>query len=223
MFSPQTKVFGNLAIRSAVCVLFVVSALTALGQSGRRLSKSPAVSVPTPEAKQPEKKPVANDKPRLSLIVGADRGDAFGGIPTYYYDSVLQSCAGRLDDSRGVRVEVTGKDMTRGDALKRAKAEKEAYVVWLRLRTDSYSASNSSGLDQIYIEYVVFEPTTAKVKTQGNCYQGAYRQGGVVLGLPTGGSNTMIAENRLKYAAQEAAERILKALNVALPSDIPIH
>src|SRR5467141_2604283 len=130
MFSPQPKAFGNLAIRSAVCVLFALCALTALGQSGRRLSKSPAVSVPTPEAKQPEKKPVANDQPRLNLIVGADRGDAFAGIPTYYYDSVLQSCGGRLDDSRGVRVEVTGKDMTRGDALKRAKAEKEAYVVW---------------------------------------------------------------------------------------------
>jgi hypothetical protein len=206
-------------IGSALCLLFVLLTSTALGQSGRHLSKSPPVSVPTPEPKQPAKKPTADAQPKLDLIVGIGRGDAFSGISLYYSDSVLKSCADRLHDAHTVRVETVSNEMTRADAIKRARAEKEAYVVWLQLRVDSYSGNSSSNLDAAYVEYTVFEPTSAKVKTQGNCYQGGNRNlGGII---PR--TNTAMIERRLRDAAQEAAERILKALNVALPSDIPPH
>jgi len=178
--------------------------------------------VPTPEAPQPEKKPANTDQPKLDLLVGGDRGDVFSGIPAYFYDSVVQSCAARLDDSQGVRVDVTTREMNRGEAVSRAKNEKEAYVIWLHLRGDNHSGTNP---DDIYIEYTVFEPTSAKVKTQGSTYQGTYRKRGGVLAPPrtAGGTNTAITESRLRDAAEDAAERILKALHVALPSDIPIH
>jgi hypothetical protein len=223
MFPVRTKSFDHLAIRSTVCLLFVLFALTGLGQSGRRLSKSPAVSVPTPEPGQPEKKPTLTDQPKLNLIVGIHNGDVFSGIPPTYYDSVLESCAGRLDDSRGVHVDVVTREMTRGDAVNRARAEKEGYVIWLQLRTDSYSGSTGNSLNDIYVEYTVLEPGSAKVKTQGNCYPNSSRKGGVVVPRTSGRTNTMIAESRLREAAQEAAERILKALHIVPPSDIPPH
>lgn len=222
MFPAPAKSFDHLAVRSTVCFFFVLFALTALGQSGRRLSKSPAISVPTPEVKQPEKKPAANEHPKLNLIVGMHSGDVFSGIPLSFYDSVLESCAGRLDDSGGVHVEVVTRQMTRSDAVNRARAEKEGFVIWLQLRTDSYSGTNGN-LDAIYIEYTVLEAASAKVKTQGNCYPNSSRKGVVVAPRTSGRSNTMIAESRLRDAAQEAAERILKALHIVLPTDIPPH
>ena len=221
MFSARTNLFGKVAIGSAVCVLFVVSALTVPGQAGRRLPGSPAVSAPTPQP-TPQTKPATNEL-RLNLIVGESHSDLFSGIPIYYNDSVLQSCAKRLDDAHGVKVEVAGKEMTRSDAIKRAKAESQGYVVWLQLRADGYPSNSSTNQDAIYIEYTVFEPTTAKTTVQGNVYQSMYSKGGVVLGPRTGGSNTVITEGRLRSAAEEAAERILKALHIPLPSEIPPH
>ena len=115
------------------------------------------------------------------------------------------------------------KGMTRGDAVTRAKAATDGYVIWLQLRGDDMSRGYAGNLDQIYLEYTVFEATTAKVKTQGSCYQSLNRKGGVVLSPRTSGSNTAIVEARLKDAAEDAAQRILKALHIASPSDIPPH
>src|SRR5947207_529660 len=126
MFPARANSFGYFLIGSAVCLLVVLSALTTSAQSGRRGSKSPPVSVPTPEPPPPEKKPVVNNQPRLSLVLGMDR-DAFANIPSYYNDSVVESCAKRLSDSSAVRLEVVPHEMTRSEALKRAKGEKEAF------------------------------------------------------------------------------------------------
>jgi hypothetical protein len=224
MFSNGSNLFAKLAIGSAVCILFAMSASTVSAQAGRRLPRSPSVTVPTPEpTPQPQPATSSNTEPRLYLIVGEDRGDLFSGIPLYYNDSVLQSCAQRLDDAHGVKVEMASKEMTRSDAVKRAKAESQAFVVWLRLRADNLSSSSSTNPDAIYLEYTVFEPVTAKTVTQGSAYQSRYAKGGVVIGPGTGTSNVGIIEARLKYAAEEAAERILKALHILLPSEIPPH
>ena len=226
MFPFRAHSFDHLVIRSAVCLLVVLFALTAFGQSGRRGAKSPAVSpavsVPTPEPKETEKKR-ASDEPRISLLVGTNRGDVFAGIPLNIYDGVLQSCAGRLKDSSSVSVDVVTREMSRSDAMNRAKAAKEGYVIWLNLRGEDQMGSNANNLDGVFIEYMVFEATTAKVKAQGTCYPGAYRKGGVVLGPNTGRSNNVIVESRLRVAAEDAAARILKALHIASASDIPPH
>jgi hypothetical protein len=203
-----------------MCALLAVSSLTVPGQAGRRLPGSPAVTTPTPEP-TPQPKP-ADKEQRLNLIVGESRGDVFSGIPIYFNDTVLQSCIGRLDDAHGVKVEVVATEMARGDAVKRAKSESQGYVVWLQLRADTMGSSSSSNLAGIYVEYTVFEPTTAKTKAQGNVYQSQYSKGGVVLG-PTGTSNSGTTEYRLKVAAEQAAEQILKALHIPLPSELPPH
>lgn len=220
-FSATARFQRQLAAAILVAALLVLGSLVAQGQSGRRQSKPPSVSAPAAEEKQPEKKAATKARPEFSLIVGAYRGDVFAGIPIYFSDTVLQACSRRLDDAQGVHVEVVSKEMTRSDAIKRARDEKQAYVVWLQLRADSF-AGNSS-LDSLYVEYTVFEPTTAKIKTQGNCYQGTYRTGGVISPRTSGRTNTVLTEARLKDAAQAAAERILKALDIALPSDFPTH
>jgi hypothetical protein len=215
--------FDRIIIRSAVCLLFVLVAATAFGQSGRRGAKSLPVSVPTPEAKQPEEKSARSDQPRINLLVGAIRGDAFAGIPLNIFDGVVQSCAGHLKDSSSVSVDVVTQEIARSDAANRAKAAKQGYVIWLNLRGEDQMGSYGADLDKIFIEYVVFEAVTAKVKTQGSCYQGNYRKGGVVIGPTTGRSNNVIVENRLRVAAEDAAARIMKALHIAPASDIPPH
>jgi hypothetical protein len=210
-------------IRGAVCVLFVLLAATAFGQSGRRGSKSPPVAVPTPEPTAVEK-PARKEEPLISLLVGTNRGDVFAGIPLYIYDSVLQSCSQRLKDSSSVSVEVMTQEMTRSESIRRAKAAKEGYVIWLNLRGEDQMGSNGGNLSGVFIEFMVLEAATAKVKTQGNSYQGNYRQGGVVMEPGTGRSNNnAIIEHRLRIAAEDAAARILKALHIASASDIPPH
>jgi hypothetical protein len=221
MSAQPALFFGHLVIRSIVGLLLVLFAVSALGQSGRRGSKSPAISVPTPEAKQPEKKPNPGDELKVNLALGTNRGDVFAGIPFHIYESVLESCAARLRESGGVHVDVVTKEMTRSDAVNRAKAAKDGYVVWLNLRGENQMGTNANNLDGVFIEYFVLEATTAKVKTQGNCYQGVYRKGGVVLGPNTGTSNNIIVESRLRVAAEDAAARVLKALHIASRSDIP--
>jgi hypothetical protein len=214
--------FHHLVIRSAVCLLVVLFALTAFAQSGRRGAKSPAVSVPTPEPIETAKKP-PRDAPMISLLLGTNRGDVFAGIPLSIYDGVLQSCSGRLKESSAVSVEVATQEMTRSEAVHRAKNAKEGYVIWLNLRGEDQMGSNGGNLDGIFIEFVVFEAVTAKVRTQGTSYQGYSRKGGVVMGPNTGRSNNVIVESRLRVAAEDAAARILKALHIASASDIPPH
>ena len=79
-------------------------------------------------------------------------------MPLYIYDSVLKSCTGRLDDSRGVSVQAEMKGMSRGEAITRAKAATDGYVIWLQLRGDDMSRGYAGNLDEIFVEYTVFEP-----------------------------------------------------------------
>jgi hypothetical protein len=225
MIPSRSRFIFQICFQLTVGVLLTLCAVAAQAQSGRRSTKPPATpGVPlVVEAKPPEKKPATSDLPKIKLIVGTSRNDVFAGVPLYIYDSVLKSCTGRLDDSHGVSVQAEMKGMARGEAVTRAKAATDGYVIWLQLRGDDMSRGYAGNLDQIYLEYTVFEATTAKVKTQGSCYQSLNRKGGVVLSPRTSGSNTVIVEARLKDAAEDAAQRILKALHIASPSDIPPH
>jgi hypothetical protein len=155
----------------------------------------------------------------LTLIVGIERYNTTGYIPLYFYDSVLSSCVDRLNDSRSVAVEIVERDMHRGAAVERAKGEKEAYVVWLQLQPDIAGVDRRTGgnLNDLYVEYSVFEPTTAKQAAWGRTYQKTGRGG--VIRVPTipGRGTGSYTEYLLQEAAREAAERILSALHVSLP------
>jgi len=202
------------AIAVFALVAFCAGTLTA--QSGRRVPKSKSAPPPEPQSVPAETKPAEKPRPALSFIIGIYRDSGFGNIPLYFSDSVLRACADRLDDYPSVEVDVAHRDVNRGEAVKRAKAEKEAYVVWMQLRADSMNANRGSNLSEVFIEYVVFTPTTAKVATSGRTYQQAFRSGGVI-GLPRTSDAT--SEYSLKQAAREAAERILAAMKNHIPGD----
>lgn len=201
----------------AVFLLFAIWVGPVAAQSGRRAPKSSSdpVPTPTPEATPVEKKPAAETRAPLSFIVGIDRDAGFAIIPMYFYDSVLRAFADRLDDS-SVKVTVANREMNRGEAVKRAKAEKESHLVWMQLRFDTASMSGAD-LREVYIDYWVFAPTTAKTVTNGRSYQQMYRGGGViVMPRPGGRASVPYTEQMLKQAARDAAERILSAMH--LPS-----
>ena len=211
----RVSCFGVAAL-TTVCVLSIC-AMTATAQSGRRAPKSAPISTPTPEA-TPSTKPA--EKEKRSLIIGIDSTDTFSRVPLYFYDSVLQGCAHRLRAESSVKLDVQ-QNMNRGEAVKRAKAETETDVVLLQLRTDNIRSSDSSAdLSQVFIEYFVFAPATAKQIASGNVYQQNFRTKGIPVPVPSGQSNAVYAEQRLKQAAEEAADRILSALHIASP-DIP--
>jgi len=141
----------------------------------------------------------------------------FSRISLNTYSGVLRSCADRLDDSSLVKADTTSREMTRADAIRQAKAETGAYVVWLQIRSNnSYGqASVYDDPDNVYIQYAVFAPTTAKQVTSGNTYPRAYQNARVR--VPT--SSTQ-GDYYLNQAARGAAERILDHFHLR-PSQIP--
>lgn len=205
--------------------LSLVCAANASAQSGRRVQKAVTAETPAPT---PEPSPTPNQSSKkedgvITFLVGVDRYHGFSNIPFSYYDSIARACAGRLDDQPSVRIAFAQKDMTRSDAVRAAKAEKEAYVVWLQLKVDTVSGDPSvvRDLSKLFIEYAVFAPTTAKQVAWGNTYQTGNRKGPIVVGPSgTGSSNVDLSERRLREAAREAAERILKSLKMGT---IPPH
>jgi hypothetical protein len=191
-------------------VLAFTSSGLALAQSGRRTAKPKVAPVSTPEP-SPAPTPTASakpaEKPALRLIVGMDRYRGF------VFHDIQNACADRLDDNRSVQVIIDRNGMTRGDAIRRARAETDGYVVWLDLRTDSMSGDLDSGGNYV-LEYSVFAPETAKLATSGRTYPQAFRNRSVILNPRTSG---IYGDYQLQQAARQAADRILSALKHPLP------
>lgn len=196
---------------------------TTVAQSGRQVRRStPApVATPAPEPAPTPNKAAEKEKAAIAFIVGIDRYNSFSNIPLYYYDRVSRGCAERLDEAAAVKADVVQGEMSRGDAINRAKAEKETYVVWLQLSSQTLSSDPGtvSSVQDISVEYSVYAPTTAKRVASGRTYQGA-RKKGVVVG-PSGRGSTVYGEYLLKQAAREAAERILDAMKIGSRPTIP--
>jgi hypothetical protein len=212
----RSQATTRLLLSALACLLFCSAA--AHGQSGRRGAKSPAVPVPTPEATPTPEKNSGKEKPELTLIVGIDQNSLFSGRATFYFSTVLRACAEGLDDVRTVKVEMAERDMGRGDAIRRAKSEEEAYVVALRLLSENNSINDSNyDNENFYIEYTIFTPKTAALKGSGRTYARAYgRKGGVVVGpQSTGRTSPAYTEYLLKEAARAAAEEILDKLHIS--------
>ena len=212
----------RLVVISFAVSLSLICAASSGAQSGRRVRKSEAPA-PTPEPTPTPDQPSKKEEGVVTFIVGVDRYHGFSAIPFSYYDTIARACAGRLDDQPSVRIVFGQKDMTRSDAVRKAQAEKEAYVVWLQLQVQSVSGDPSrvDNLNALFIEYAVFAPTTAKQVAWGHTYQQGTRKGPVVVGPSTSSrSNIDLSERRLKEAAREAAERILSALKLR---SIPPH
>jgi len=200
----------------------LVWALSAQAQSGRRSSPSsspttaPSVSGP----KTIEKK--LGTAPSLQLLVGINSDDAAVTIPHYLYDTVLDNCTRRLGEAEIVIVNSAGNRFRRGDAIKAAREEKTRYVVSLSIGSEYADAGRQvkNNQDELYVDYVIFEPVTAKVKQSGRAHQRIYQTGRGGISLPNKNS-PIYSEYALRQAAQEAADRILSAFDIKVDDKAP--
>jgi hypothetical protein len=193
-------------------------ALPVAAQSGRKLPNHvandppPAAPPDEPAPPKPAPKPTA---PPIPLLVTIDQLNV--NFTQAYSSVVLDGVVSRLRATE--RFEITAaKEMNRKQASDRAKAEKELYVCWMELDTDSFQPQS---INDIHVEYVIYEPATAKIHAQGRVYLRPYQQrvgvGGVGIPLPTGPVGTNPLEYSLRQAGFEAADRILAAFNVPPP------
>ena len=195
---------------AAVAALLLVFALTGFAQSGRRARKAePLPPVPTPEASPtptPKKSP---ERPATPVFIGVNAYDSTVNIPLYFSDSVGKSCAERLSQRSSVNVELSSRDVTRAEAIRKAKDAKVGFVVLLELRSDRMNREGRDAeLSRLYLEYAVFSAGAGKQLSSGNVYQ----QSGGIRDIMVGRDSTSAAENRLKQAARIAAERILAVI-----------
>ena len=193
-------------------LVIALCALSAQAQSGRRRTTPPPVApVPTPTP-EPTPTPKKIDKDELLFFMGADRHFSYYNIPYSYYDAVLRGCADKLQEGSSAIVDVTDKDLTRGEAIKRAKSETKSYVIYLTLTVERMSGSS----DELVLEFVVLAPTTAKNVTGGRTYMTGRRAGPIVVGPPTSGGG-IYREETLRRMGEDAGERILKGMHLNVP------
>jgi hypothetical protein len=204
-------------------VLLLITCVSAQAQSGRRgAGKSTPTTVPSVSgAKEVEAKPQTAQ--RLQLVVGIDTASATTTIPYYLADTVLDECIRRLGEASDVVVRPAGQHLTRGEAAKLAKAEKERYVVWLQLGNDlaGGSSQNRNGPNELWLNYVILEPGTAKTKQAGRAYHSIYKAGNVGVSGPSSRQSPVYSEYAVKQSAREVADRILEAFDIRIGDGLP--
>jgi len=199
----------------AATLIIALCALSVQAQSGRRRTEPPpAAPVPTPTPEPtPTPKKESDKEDELLFFLGVNRYSFNVNLPLSFYDAVLRGCAERLRAGSSAIVDVTDKDLSRGEAIKRAKSETKSYVVYLNLTVDTMATS----YDDLVLEYIVFAPTTAKMVTNGRNYMGGRRAGPVVVGPPNTRTSGLYREEMLRRMGEEAGERILKAMHLNVP------
>ena len=203
---------NNRRILLSISLILACATLTQ-AQSGRRSTSTPTTTPTVSGPKTVEKAPAK--PPRIHLLVGVENRNPFQNIPYYLSDTVLDNCVRRLADSADIIPSAVGRGMDRVDAVRRAKAEKEDYVVWLQIESDVLDSGKQqkNGPDELYVRYTIFEPVTAKVRQSGRTHQQIYKTGRG--GVSTSTKNSAVySEYALKQAAREAAERILEAFEI---------
>lgn len=145
----------------------ILIANVAMAQAGRHVPKpsaTPSTPQPTPG---PGVAPKAAVKPEFTLKVMSDITMntyvdflAPERMPTWVVDRLQK--ASLLDVS-------TGAPVNRAEAAKLARAETQAFIVWLQLEEDQLSRNpgNRAGSGEVWINYYVFAPVSGKTKTWG--------------------------------------------------------
>ncbi len=211
--STSSILLRNLALGSVI--VFALGCFsTSVAQSGRRVPKSMSkpVAVSNPEPTPAPATAAEKPKPVIRFILGMDQHDSFSSVSLHTISGVRRSCAQRLDEPEWVKVDSGERTMSRGDAISRAKAEKDSYVVLLRIREDTMSSRQTGTPNNAYIEYIVFAPVTAKIVTSGSTYPQQRR--GIILDPRSAGIE---GDYYLNKAARDAADRILSKVGLHVP------
>jgi hypothetical protein len=198
----------------AATLIITLCVLSVQAQSGRRrTTPPPAAPVPTPTPEPTPTPKKSDNEDELLFLLGADRYSSNVNIPFSYYDAVLRGCGDRLRAGSSAGVDVAGKDLSRADAIKRAKSETKSYVVYMTLNADTMGRR----ADELLLEYIVFAPVTAKIVTSGRSYMTGRRAGPVVVQPPRTRDGVLYVEETLRRMGEEAGERILKAMHLNGP------
>jgi hypothetical protein len=204
-----------------VMAILIASHGSVVAQSGRKGATRPVTPVP-PQASTPttpETKPQKSS--RIQMLVGIQDPSPIDGVPTYLSDTVLSACLGRLNESAGVDAKGGSNRLSRGDAIKAAKAEIDRYVVWLELgRNASVGSQPSNNPDDLHINFMVLEPGTAKVKKSGSVQYASYKVGNVGVSGPTS-RRSVYSDYAVKETARQAADRILAAFEIKVDGPWP--
>jgi hypothetical protein len=207
----------------------------ALAQSGRAPKQKG--STPPAPATQPETtakpKEAKSQMPGLSLIATKSVPSSNLGIWT---GMAFRRFLERLSESPLLKI-TQEKEMNRKEASDLAKTRTDAYVVWIQLEVDVKmngtleADSERASITTInpgclLVSYIVFTRETGKVKAQGRVYQDEYPS--VCTGtpsrpspLPSGREPRHPVEYTLRKAAREAADRVMTALDIPVPTAGP--
>lgn len=194
-------------------------------QAGRRVPP-PKSDPPVPKAAEPAATPVKEKLPeaaKISLLVGSSLSNFMrSSLGT---SDILQVAVGRrLQDSKSLQI-ASGGEMTRGEAHKRAKKEEtKTFIVWFEMGGNDFGfdpLSRRTRLEDLSIRYVVLEPMTGKVKSQGDVYLRTPSTGilgGIGRRLPSCYPQALSTfEYALTVAGIETAERIIRSFSLPAP------
>ncbi|HKR01098.1 MAG TPA: hypothetical protein VJT09_10520 [Pyrinomonadaceae bacterium] len=216
LFSAPAGAKRSTLLLACALLLFYL-APAALAQSGRRQVKNPSPTPPVEDKAEakPSPTPTKVAAPIASLIITGDRSSASFEIPTGYLDFATNACFDRLEKSASLKVSLGNTNLSRKDAIDTAKKQEESYIVWLELRGEV----SGSDLTNVVIQYSVFSPQTAKVKTFGTVYldRTGARSGRVAVGLPPTSNRRLPLDYLLREGGRAVAERLMDHFRVSLP------
>ncbi len=219
-----------------VCICtFVVNITLVQAQSGRRVQPPPPppseTSKPTAAPREELPPPPPAQKPaaeQIQILFTYD--DNRLELPSNLSGAVgvvVKACADRLSQSGALDI-VKDKEMNRKQASDRAKTEDQRNVVWIQLGLDTFGGQQPSRLEEFHVEYVIYSPKEAKVKSQNRIFLRPYQPrvgvGGIGVPLPiprgpigAGGYNNAFYYS-LQQAGEEAADRIMQAFKITPPA-----
>jgi hypothetical protein len=201
----------------ATAALLMSGSNAALGQAGRKLPQTkpaPPKSEPTPTPESP--KP---GTPQFTLKVVRD-------IPQTLYmafpfpERMETWTVDRLKKSSLLAV-TAGDQTNHAQAVRMAKAETEAYVIWLQMEEDPMVKPDVAGrhqpAGQVRINFSILEPVTGKTKYSSVIFLAQSIRGVGVLNTSACYPGVRGDDYLLLQASLEAAARIMDYLKVPAP------
>lgn len=227
------------ALAALAALSLCAFALTTDTRAQSRRAPRPAATptpepTPTPEAQgesESESKPRGTTSTKEPGVVVSflilDNDNPLMSLDYMARDDIWKEFLERLSKSHAVSFTQGGR-ATRGEALKRAKIEREAYVVLFEMQEER-DMGGDAGVGRVdsrnlLLKTYVYAPQTGNLKYADTIYQRPYRDtatvGGVRIPVPSGRRiERYPSQRQLEQAAREAADRLMSHFNVILPPD----